>query len=207
VTRPNPDKMSWEADGETAVEVPTNESQQRLKASAKPELRWDDDAHTAVAPIDAIIPAEAYRDPPPENKPVASASSSEATAPVLDSDAEPEAVFELGLRREVSPARAPPAAPRWIVAPQLPTGIAAVGGDAVPRPKRRSGRRWLLLALLIVAFYAGSYFVVSVTQKLDRDAATGRPDAPRLSVGDACGEVLDDTWSKFEELAPEFDRR
>lgn len=206
MTRPNPDNMSWGADGETAVEVPTNESQQRLKASAKPELKWEDDAHTAVAPIDAIIPAEAYRDPPPENEPVASAASPEATAPVLDSSAEPEAVFELGPRREVSPARAPPAAPTWFVPPPLPIGSVAVRGAALPQPKRRSGRRWLVLALLMVVFYAGSYFVVRVTQKLERDAATRQPGAPRLSVGDACGEVLDDTWSQLKELAPEFDR-
>jgi hypothetical protein len=66
VTKANPDKPSWGADGKTAVEVPTGQSQQRLKAIGKPELRWDDDAKTALVPVDAIIPAEAYRnaDPP-----------------------------------------------------------------------------------------------------------------------------------------------
>jgi hypothetical protein len=76
----------------------------------------------------------------------------------------------------------------------------------VPQPKRRSSRHWLVLALLMVAIYAGSNFDVSVTQKLERDAADGQPGAPRLSVGEACGEVLDDTWSKLKKLAPEFDR-
>ena len=52
-------------DSKTAVEIPTGQSQQRLKAIAKPELRWDEDDKTALVPVGAIIPAEAYRDAEP----------------------------------------------------------------------------------------------------------------------------------------------
>ena len=52
----------WGEDGKTAVEVPTNRSQQRLKTIAKPGRGWDEDVHTVARPVDAILPAEAFRE-------------------------------------------------------------------------------------------------------------------------------------------------
>ena len=38
------------------------------RTSSKPELSWDQDAHTVLRPVDAIIPAAAFRDTLPPAK-------------------------------------------------------------------------------------------------------------------------------------------
>lgn len=63
MTEPHPDKASWSTVGKAAGEARPKPKRQRVKATASPmPPSWDEDAETAVTPVDAIIPAAAFRD-------------------------------------------------------------------------------------------------------------------------------------------------
>ena len=178
MTGPNPDKMSWGAEGKTAVEVPTNQSQQRLKALGKPKLQWEEDARTVATPAGANIPAAAFRDGQPQLEPPVSKAAAAVDVPPSSraSDGELEPVFELG--RSTDAEGAPAELAGAVVAPELPAPSAA----DVPtknvlgiKKRRPTAGRWLLLGLTMSLFYVAAYFAVSVARKLDYHAKTLEP--------------------------------
>jgi len=160
--------------------VPTGQSQQRLKAIGKPELSWDEDACTAVAPIGAIIPEAAFRDSSPalERNPPSAGGTSGAS----DADASSEPVFELAR---------PPSAPR---------------ASAV-LPKRKALRRWLMLGVAMLLCYVATFGVVSVARKLEQHEARRSTHEPTLSIWDACREVFDDVLRELNVRRKDPGRR
>jgi hypothetical protein len=138
VTKSNPDQPARGGDLETAVEIPTGQSQQRRKTIAKPELRWDEDADTALVPVGAIIPAEAYRDAQPRLPSVTSTRDAE-----VDVRGEPPA---LGAE-----------APSAMAQPQSP---------ALPIDKPRRTRRWLLSAFSVLLAFAATYVAMSMVREM-----------------------------------------
>lgn len=193
---PGSKKLSWGADGKTAVQVPTSQSQQRLKTSAKPELRWDEDASTVLRPVDAIIPAAAFRDDAPEPRPVAPAPATpEAPSALRQAPAEPELVIELEQAPELQADT--PVDSGALSSPESP----APGRAATPTPRARfRTSRWLMLGLLMALFYAGTYFGVSVVRKLAQHREAVPPGSASLTVWDACGEVFDDLQAKVKAV-------
>lgn len=188
VTKADPDKLSWGVDSKTAVEIPTGQSQQRLKAIAKPELRWDEDDKTALVPVGAIIPAEAYRDAEPRLTSVSSTAPATEEVPpaVSGASAEPEMTFEL--RR--GPATPSPPEHR---AEALPSASPAQS-PALPLERPRRKGRWLLPSLMILLAFVITYVAMSTL----REMRAQPPGAAPRSVWAAVVKVLEDVRDKVK---------
>lgn len=169
VTKADPDKLSWGVDSKTAVEIPTGQSQQRLKAIAKPELRWDEDDKTALVPVGAIIPAEAYRDAEPRLLSVSpTAPATEDVPPAVSGAPDgPELTFELR-RGPATPS--PPA-----LGAEALSSTSPVQSPALPPARPRRIGRWLLPILTILLAFVITYIAMSTLREMRAEPSGAAP--------------------------------
>ena len=150
---------AWGEEERTAVEVPTNRSQQRLKAIAKPGGGWDEDVHTVARPADAILPAEAFRD-------------SRAATPIPELSPEgPQLLIAPPSRVGPPPLPLAPAAPSAPLAetPASSPSYEMRPGDGaelqLSEPSPRAGLRpghWVLVCLVAAVCAAVGYAAVTL---------------------------------------------
>lgn len=163
-------------------------------------MRWDEDACTVLRPADTSLPAAAFRDDRP---PTSSGLRERIThdhgpdCSRAKQQAEPRGT-EVGV--------AAPAEGELEPGADAPKGASASARTLAPSAARvplpavrpRVGR-WILLGIAVVAFCAGTYVAVRVSQRLGQQSSRQAP-APESSGWEMLADVIDEARVKLAAL-------